>query len=188
MMMADDQGIMDRVAKGETEAIEELYDRFGTLVYRMAYQLTPTKADAEDAVQEIFVRLWQTAERYDVRKAKLVTWVMLISRRYLVDRLRRRRVRPQPSAFDEAWTDADLNSENSVERDFLINERQKRLRERINGLPELQREVVQRAYLGGRTLREISQELDRPIGTIKSALSRALAGLRDRVAEDEGQL
>ena len=71
---------------------------------------------------------------------------------------------------------------------MLLDEREKRLRERIEKLPDLQREVVQRAYLGGRTLREISLELDRPIGTIKSALSRALASLRQRISEDEGLL
>ncbi len=186
--MADDQGLMDNVAEGKGEAIEELYDRFGKLVYRMAYQLMPTKADAEDAVQEIFLRLWQSAGRFDRSKAALVTWVMLISRRHLVDRLRRQKVRPRPQAFDESWALTDSDQQESGENSALVTERQRRLHERIEALPELQREVVQRAYLGGRTLREISLELDRPIGTIKSALSRALAGLRERVAEDEGLL
>ena len=187
-MISEDQGLMDSVAEGEADAIETLYDRFGKLVYRMAYQLMPTKADAEDAVQEIFLRLWQSAGRYDNSKAALVTWVMLISRRHLVDRLRRQKVRPRPQAFDESWAVSDDDPKRSGENSALLNERQQRLHERIESLPDLQREVVQRAYLGGRTLREISLELDRPIGTIKSALSRALAGLRERVAEDEGLL
>jgi len=186
MNMADDQGLMDRVARGESDAIEDLYARFGTLVYRMAYQIMPTKADAEDAVQEIFIRLWQSAGRYNEEKAALVTWVMLIARRHLVDRLRRQRVRPQPGAFEESWAAPDPDRRHAGDQSILLTERERRLRERIEALPELQREVVQRAYLGGRTLREISQELDRPIGTIKSALSRALSGLRDRISEDEG--
>jgi len=186
--MSDDQDLMDRVAKGENSAIEELYDRFGSLVFRMAYQMMPTKAEAEDAVQEIFIRLWKSADRYSRKKAALITWVMLISRRHLVDRLRRKRVRPQSTTFDETWSSADKNPSSSGERSMLLDEREKRLRERIEKLPDLQREVVQRAYLGGRTLREISLELDRPIGTIKSALSRALASLRQRISEDEGLL
>ena len=68
----------------------DLYERFASLVFRLAYQAMPTRADAEDAVQEIFVRLWRTADRYDPKRAALVTWVMLISRRHLVDRLPRR--------------------------------------------------------------------------------------------------
>ncbi len=176
------------MADGQNGAFEELYDRFGALVFRMSMQMMPTKPEAEDAVQEIFVRLWQSAGRFDRGKAALVTWVMLITRRHLVDRLRRQRVRPQPGSFDESWAPPDDDVENAGEHSVLLDEREKRLRERIESLPELQREVVQRAYLGGRTLREISQELDRPIGTIKSALSRALGGLRERVSEDEGLL
>src|SRR4051812_35185235 len=79
-----DLGLMRRVAADDQAAIAELYDRFGSLVYRMAYQAMPTRADAEDAVQEVFVRLWRTAKRYDPKRAALVTWVMLISRRHLV--------------------------------------------------------------------------------------------------------
>ena len=186
--MAQDQDLMKRVAAGEGDAIEALYERFGTLVYRMCYQLMPTQADAEDAVQEIFVRLWQSADRYDESKASLVTWVMLLSRRHLVDRLRRQRVRPQLTSLVEGWSPVAENRSTKGERSVLLDERERRLRERINSLPELQREVVQRAYLKGRTLREISQELGRPIGTIKSALSRALTGLRERLSEDEGAI
>lgn len=179
-----DLDLMQRVAANEPEAVAELYDRFGSLVYRLAYQAMPTRADAEDAVQEIFVRLWRTAGRYDPKRAALVTWVMLISRRHLVDRLRRAKARVRPSALDErqqqAATDGALPGLN-VERD----ERMAALLQRINRLPELQRTVVTRAYLGGQTLRQIGEELNTPIGTIKSALSRALVRLRERGVSEE---
>lgn len=175
---------MQRVAANEPEAVAELYDRFGLLVYRLAYQAMPTRADAEDAVQEIFVRLWRTAGRYDPKRAALVTWVMLISRRHLVDRLRRAKARVRPSMLDERQqqpvTDTALPGWN-MERD----ERMAQLLQRINRLPELQRTVVTRAYLGGQTLRQIGEELDTPIGTIKSALSRALVRLRERGVTEE---
>src|SRR6266853_593119 len=92
--------LMHRVAADDQEAIAFLYDRFGSLIYRMAYQSMPTRADAEDAVQEIFVRLWKTAQRYDPKRAALVTWVMLISRRHLVDRLRRSQARRRASSLE----------------------------------------------------------------------------------------
>ena len=87
--------LMQRIAAGDENAVAELYDRFGGLVFRVARQLLPTNQEAEDAVQEIFVRLWQTAERFDPQRAKLVTWVMLIARRHLIDQLRRKSVRPK---------------------------------------------------------------------------------------------
>jgi RNA polymerase sigma-70 factor (ECF subfamily) len=78
-MGQDDWLLMHRVADGDEGAVAELYDRFGSLVYKVARQLLPSRAEAEDAVQEVFIRLWQTADRYDPRRAKLVTWVMLIA-------------------------------------------------------------------------------------------------------------
>ncbi|MFG0328646.1 MAG: RNA polymerase sigma factor [Phycisphaerales bacterium] len=181
--MRDDFELMQGVADGDPAAVAELYDRFGALVYRMAYQFLPSRADAEDAVQEVFVRLWKSADRYDPGRATLVTWVMLITRRYLVDQLRRARSRLSPSEFDESWSAFDPEA-GPPEKRLLREERFEKLRMKIEALPDLQREVVERAYLGGKTLREIAQELEKPIGTIKSALSRALAGLRERVPPD----
>jgi len=175
---------MRRVAAGEEAAVGDLYDRFGSLVYRMAYQAMPTAADADDAVQEVFVRLWKTAERYDESKAALVTWVMLLTRRHLVDKLRRTRARVRAGSLDEAQAGADTEIGVSSPADMERSERFEALMERVQQLPELQRTVITRAYLGGQTLRQIGEELDTPLGTIKSALSRALVRLREQPGEE----
>jgi len=179
-----DLDLMTRVAADDGGAVEEMYDRFGSLVYRMAYQSMPTRADAEDAVQEIFVRLWRTAKRYDPKRAALVTWVMLISRRHLVDKLRRTQARVKASSLEaghgENGAAVPLADLSRLEKD----ERFATLLQRVATLPELQRTVVMRAYLGGQTLRQIGEELNTPIGTIKSALSRALVRLRERASEE----
>ncbi|MCI0629394.1 MAG: sigma-70 family RNA polymerase sigma factor [Phycisphaerales bacterium] len=181
-MSQQDWVLMHRVAAGEDQAVAELYDRFGSLVYKVARQFLPTQAEAEDAVQEIFVRLWQTADRYDPRRAKLVTWVMLIARRHLIDRIRRSAVRPGASAFDgEMACDAP---DNVPDRQSQVDERSVKLRKRIAELPELQRVVIERAYLQGFTLREVSEQLNAPLGTVKSALSRGLERLRERAQAD----
>lgn len=180
----DDLQLMGRVAAGEDPAFEELYDRFGSLVFRMAVQAMPTRAEAEDAVQEVFVRLWQTADRYDPKRAALVTWVMLISRRHLVDRLRRSRARVKATGLEEAQVSPEGDGTAGVDARIDRQERFEALLSRIESLPELQRVVVTRAYLGGQTLRQIGEELNTPLGTIKSALSRALVRLRERSEED----
>jgi len=180
---AKDLALMRRVAANNEKAVADLYDRFGSLVYRMAFQSMPTRAEAEDAVQEVFVRLWMTAERYDPDRAALVTWVMLITRRHLVDKLRRTRARIKASSLDSApppRTMAAPAERSDSERD----ERLTQLLKRIDTLPELQRTVVTRAYLRGQTLRQIGEDLNTPLGTIKSALSRALVRLRERTSEE----
>jgi len=181
---AIDLGLMQGVARNDPAAVANLYDRFGSLVYRMAYQALPSRDEAEDSVQEVFVRLWRTAGRYDPSRAALVTWVMLISRRYLVDRLRRTRSTAKSSSLDERQTTPDKSvqpAEPSSERE----ERFAALMKRIDRLPDLQKTVVVRAYLNGQTLRQIGEELNTPLGTIKSALSRALVRLRERELSEE---
>jgi RNA polymerase sigma-70 factor (ECF subfamily) len=165
-----DLALMRRVASNEEAAVAELYDRFGSLVFRMAYQAMPNRQEAEDAVQEVFVRLWRTAGRYDDTRSALVTWVMLIAR-----------VKTSSLDLPQApLAEASAESRSRMDTD----DRMKVLMKRIEALPELQRTVVTRAYLGGQTLRQIGEELNTPLGTIKSALSRALVRLRERSGEE----
>ena len=127
--MHEDLDLMQRVAEGDRTAVADLYDRFGSLVYKVARQFLPSQVEAEDAVQEVFVRLWQTADRYDPRRAKLVTWVMLIARRHLIDRIRRSAVRPGASAFEGDV--ASQAPDNVPDRQSLDDERSVKLRRRI---------------------------------------------------------
>jgi RNA polymerase sigma-70 factor (ECF subfamily) len=178
-----DMDLMRRVASNDESAIAELYDRFGSLVFRMAYQSMPSRSEADDAVQEVFIRLWRTASRYDDSRSALVTWVMLISRRHLVDKLRRNKARLRTTSLDQPAAAAAEGRVNEAPR-LDVQEKMKVLMQRIDQLPELQKTVVTRAYLGGQTLRQIGEELDTPLGTVKSALSRALVRLRERSGEE----
>lgn len=182
-----DLELMRRVAENDPESVAQLYDRFASLVYRLAFQAMPTRADAEDAVQEIFVRLWRTADRYDPKRAALVTWVMLISRRHLVDRLRRTKARVKAMSLDDRQSTSEGNEQLQPATGLSLEESERfgELMSRVNKLPDLQKTVVTRAYLGGQTLRQIGEELNTPIGTIKSALSRALVRLRERGPNEE---
>ena len=107
---------------------------------------------------------------------------MLIGRRHLIDRLRRNAVRGTTRAYE--GDPAATNIENGPEKQPQEAERNIRLLEKIAELPKLQRIVIERAYLHGYTLREVSQQLEAPLGTVKSALSRGLAKLRERSKAD----
>jgi len=177
-----DWELMQRVAADDEAAIEELYARFGALVFQAARQVLRSRSETEDAVQEVFVRLWQTADRFDPQRAKLVTWVMLITRRHLIDRLRRQSARPERAVLDESRIESNgafARADDGLSASEESSESRERLKRQLQRLPELQRTVIERAYLQGFSLREIAAQLDAPLGTIKSALSRGLAKLRE---------
>ena len=172
---------MRRVALGDEDAISELYDQYAALVFKLSLQFLSNKAEAEDAVQEIFVKLWKTADRFDPRKAKLVTWVMLISRRHLIDQIRRKTVRPKNQGLSDQHQ--EIATEMPPATNMLLLERNSMLWEALQDLPEIQRTVIERSYFQGFTLREVSLQMDMPLGTVKSALSRGLLRLRKQKQE-----
>lgn len=178
-MNQQDNELMTRVADDDEAAIQELITRFSPLLFKVAWQFNPSNAEAEDAVQEIFIRLWRTADRYDPKRAKLVTWVMLLARRYLIDRLRRASSRPRTMVLQPDHERPEKDGTSS-EAGMLKNEQSTRLMARIDQLPDMQKIVIERTYLLGYTLREVSQQINAPLGTVKSALSRGLARLREQ--------
>ena len=181
-----DYRLMRRVAIGEEDAITELYNRYGALVFKLSIQFLSNNAEAEDAVQEVFVRLWKTADRFDPRKAKLVTWVMLITRRHLIDCIRRKTVRPKSHELDDQHQLSATEDQNAS--NMMLQERNAALWHALKALPEMQRTVIERAYFQGFTLREVSLQIDAPLGTVKSALSRGLLRLREHGLKDSSAL
>lgn len=180
-MENEDWVLMQSVAQGKESALRTLYDRFGNLIFRNACQVLGSVSEAEDATQEVFVQIWRTADRYDPTRAKLITWVMLISRRMFIDRLRRRMVRPMSISLDESQHDVAA----STSQDSEIKEGSAVVRRRMSELPELQREVIERVYLQGYSLREVAEQRNMPVGTIKSALSRGLGRLREKFGMEQ---
>ncbi len=176
----EDWMLMQRIAQSNEVALRTLYDRFGNLIYRNACQVLGSVSEAEDATQEIFVQIWRTSDRFDPTRAKLITWVMLISRRMLIDRLRRRMVRPNAISLDNGQHDVA----SPAAQDDEIKEGSETVRRRMNELPDLQREVIERVYLQGYSLREVAEQRGMPVGTVKSALSRGLTRLREKFGLD----
>ena len=97
--------ILARIAAGDSAAVEECMVEYGGLVWSLARRLSPSNADAEDAVQEIFVELWKNASRFDSAKASEKTFIAMIAKRRLIDRLRHKNRRPEFQAFEEEGLD-----------------------------------------------------------------------------------
>lgn len=173
--------LMARVAAGEREApLIELYQRYATQVYRIAIQMSGDRHQAEDVVQETFVRLWRSAERFDAERSSVRTFVFLIARRVTIDFHRRAAARPgvAPAAMQEERGPArDDESDQDVER--LVTGLS--VRDSLDALPPKHREVLELAYDEDLSQSVIAQRLDLPLGTVKSRTYHALRGLRDEL-------
>lgn len=180
----DDETLIGLIAGARTESLAALYDRYGRLVFSVAVHVVGDGASAEEITQDVFVRVWQHAGQYRADRGKVSTWLTGIARNRAIDRLRRRGARPDRHAV--AWSDLAPESapaHDGPQEEVAVSLERERVRAAVTGLPEEQQRVLALAYFGGRTQREIADELGLPLGTVKTRvrlgmdrLRRALAG------------
>lgn len=171
-----DREVLDRVAAGDVDALEELYDRYRALAYAVALRITRDTTAAEDAVQEAFLGAWRNAARYDRGRGSVKTWLLSIVHHRAVDTIRRRRPTvemPEPDGFAPAalrlpdvWAEVGSRLDGEEVRDALTR------------LPAAQREAIELAYFDGLTQQEIGQRTNTPLGTVKSRMRLGLVALR----------
>jgi len=167
--------LLQQIARGDREAVARCLDRYGNLVWSLARRFSANRADAEDAVQEIFIELWANAPRFDPAKASETTFVAMIARRRLIDRLRKRRREPQQEDLPH---DVE-NPQPSVAADLETRDEAARARELIGRLKPDQQQVIRLAVYNGMTHRSIADKLGLPLGTVKTHLRRGLMRLRE---------
>jgi RNA polymerase sigma-70 factor (ECF subfamily) len=168
-----EEPILERVARNEPGAVDEMMSRFGGLVWSLARRSCPTSAEAEDAVQEIFVEIWRTASRFDSSIAGEATFVAMITRRRLIDRTRRRSRRPESVALTESSPAPEPNNDGLeiAEEAGVASEAFEKLR------PE-QQKVLRLAIHHGRSHEQIAATTGMPLGTVKTHARRGLIRLR----------
>ncbi len=172
-------GFIERVAGGDASAVEQCIAEYGGLVWTLARRMTSTTADAEDAVQEIFVQLWQQAGRFDPQLGSEAGFVTMIARRRLIDRLRKATRRPSPEPLVEA-------PPAEPEKDYVgIREEAELARRCMDSLKTEERDVLRLALESGLSQTEISDRLGMPLGTVKSHARRGLIKLRERLATQQ---
>ena len=175
-----DIGAVRRVAAGDEVALKELYDRYGRIVYGMAYRLTRDAQLAEEATQDTFVTLWRRADRYDPERAKLTTWLFVVARNRAIELGRKRSRAAEPHA------DLDPGGESPDPADLVATGVEaQRLAEVMAELPEQQLEIVRLAYFDGLTHVEIAERTGLPLGTVKGRIRLALERLRTLLADRE---
>lgn len=191
------------VAAGSEDALAVLYDRHAAALHATAFRLTGDRGVAEDVVQEVFLTLWNRADRFDASIGSLAAWLGTIARNRAVDRLRAAGRRPQlvvlGRAGDEGSADEALEralhgrqgtGAGSAATDpaaaFDVAEAGEAIRAALASMPDPEREVILLAYRDELSQSEIAARLGWPLGTVKTRTRRALAWLREVLADVYG--
>lgn len=181
--LLDDKELMRRIARKDTEALEEVYDRYERAVYAFAYRIVHDTMAAEEVVQELFMRVWNHAERYDRGQGKLSTWMFTIARNIAVDMLRRKSSRAAADAVGDEVLQVLPDTGTDVEQEVTMNWERERIREAMMELREEQQQVIESIYFQGLTQHEVSEKFSIPLGTVKSRVRLAIRQLHGKLAE-----
>jgi RNA polymerase sigma-70 factor (ECF subfamily) len=171
---AMNESVLARVARGDAKAVRECIDEFGGLVWAIARRMTRSRADAEDAVQEIFIDVWRSAGRFDAAQGSEKVFITTIARRRLIDRIRRGKMNqmmdPVDSLEDAKWAEPGNDGEVRVEAE--------RAAAVVARLRPDQRKVLSMGLLEGMTHSEIATATGMPLGTVKTQMRRGLIQVR----------
>jgi RNA polymerase sigma-70 factor, ECF subfamily len=166
-----------QIAKGEQQALGQLYDRYAKTIYATAYKSLGSVEECEEVVIDVFAQVWRSADRYDETRARVDTWLFMITRSRVLDRLRRRQRQTKISdtviALDPPIELAPGPSEAAE-----IHERRTLVRSALGQLPPEQQRVLELAYYQGLSHREIAEQTGLALGTVKTRIRLGLEKLR----------
>lgn len=172
-----DLRLLERVARGDSAALGELYDRLAPMLLALARRILDDVAEAEEVVQETFLQVWNQAGRYDAGRSAVSTWLVLITRSRSIDRLRTRKVVGRTlDGFQQENKGSYTSPEGA--RSVQDEDRRRRVRRELDSLPVEQREVLELAFFEGWTQSEIAERTGTPLGTVKTRTLLAMKKLR----------
>ena len=179
----NDADLVARIVSRETEALGALYDRYARVLLALIRRIVGAAGEAEEVLQEVFLQVWNQAERYDSSRSSVSNWLSLISRSRSIDCLRKANVKERTArkAFEE---DPRLDTSPEGPTDVLFVERRTRIRVALGDLPEEQRLVIELAFFKGLTQTEIAASTSIPLGTVKTRTLLAMKKLRRALRDD----
>ena len=183
-----DETLMARIQEREPEALAALYDRYSGILKSLIMGVIHNDAEADDLLQEIYMEIWNQAAHYSAQKGKPLGWIVTLTRRRSIDRLRKKqayaraeeRLQNETEQQPEAWV------HNSTEDDIEVSDTRRLILGILKNLPPAQRDAIDMAFYHGMSQREIAAKTGIPLGTIKTRLelglkkiSEALRGMKD---------
>jgi RNA polymerase sigma-70 factor (ECF subfamily) len=175
----DDTELVARMQRRDPQALAELYDRYGRLVYSLILRVVHDTGIAEDLVQETFLRVWNRVGGFDARKGSMGPWLLAVARNRAIDYLRSAGGRERNSVEFEENEHPALFCD--MEKDILSSDKARRVKSAIEKLSPNQRQVIELAYFEGLSQTEMAQRMGQPLGTVKTWVRTALKNLRDEL-------
>ncbi|MBB4953109.1 RNA polymerase sigma-70 factor (ECF subfamily) [Agrobacterium vitis] len=174
--MSDDVAILlSKVALRERAALNTLYQQTGPKLFGLCLRLLKDRSEAEDALQDIFIKIWQKAESFSATGHNAMAWLCTIARYHCIDRLRARTPLAQP--IDEAWDIAD--TAHDPEQVTSLRSEGKRIDRCMEELEANRARAVRQAYVEGASYQELADSLGVPLNTVRTWLRRSLLTLRE---------
>jgi RNA polymerase sigma-70 factor (ECF subfamily) len=167
----DDAVLLQRVREGDQTAMAEVFDRYGRVVYSVAFRVLKDSGHAEDVMQEIFFQVWRNPTSFVQGRGSLGAWLVVVARNRSIDFLRRRK--PTDSVEDVVLA-GNCNLASEAERNALMEKVHKVLK----NLPVEQQRSMELAYFDGLSHSEIAEKTGDPLGTVKTRIRLALISLR----------
>jgi RNA polymerase sigma-70 factor, ECF subfamily len=184
-----DIALLKRIAVRDESALAEMYDRHSRLAYSVIVRILRGTADAEDVLQETFVRVWSRAETYDSRLGSPAAWLTRIARNRAIDRLRARNVREDISMDSGATAEAEsarrpgVSIRETPEAMLQDHATADAIRSAMAVLSAAQRELIEAAFFEGYTHGELSTRFGLPLGTVKTRIRAGLSAMRGRLEQ-----
>ncbi len=172
---AQDIETVRKMAKGDRDALSDLYTRYASSLLGLAIQILHDRDEAEEVLQEVLMQAWRQADRYDSRRASVRTWLALMTRSRAIDRRRLNGTRAR--TVQNAQRSGSIPTEVGPEggENVWLGQIRKRLREELQRIPDAQRQIIELLYFGGMTQLQVSEQMKVPLGTVKT---RTLLGMQ----------
>lgn len=175
------ESLIARVALGDRAAFEALYDATSAKLHAICLSVLKDRPEAEETLQEVYIRIWQNASRYASNGLSPMTWLITIARNRAIDRLRSRSTAPATAPAEAA--SAIASSEPGPETATIRAQERRMLDECLAQLAEAQAGAVRAVYLEGITYADLAEREGKPINTVRSWLRRSLLRLKDCVSQ-----
>lgn len=168
-----------RIAEADSTALAALYDETSKLVYSIVLMIVRRPEDAEEVTLDVYTSVWNNAKAFDGTRGSVTGWLILLARSRAIDRLRSRAWRQQSGQLENLEF---VCVESSPETQTLESERHRHLRAALGTLSPEERELLVLAFFQGQTHRELAEQLQQPLGTVKTRIRTAMLKLRNRLS------